>query len=84
MMSGSSQYLVWQSFEQRLDWFQLVEGEYQPLLPDSEGIIQSQVFPGLWLAVEALLHNQMSQVLAVLQAGMNAPEYTAFWEELDR
>ncbi len=45
--NGVGEYIVWQVFENRLDWFQLVEGEYRSLVPDQDGIIRSRVFPGL-------------------------------------
>ena len=80
--NGVTEYIVWQSFERRLDWFQLVEGEYQPLLPDSDGIICSGIFPGLWLAVDSLLSDRMVDVLEVLQRGIGSPEHTAFVEQL--
>jgi Uma2 family endonuclease len=80
--NGVLEYIVWQSFENRLHWFHLVEGEYQALLANEDGIIRSQVFPGLWLAVEALLNNQMAQVLEVLQLGLNSPEHKEFVEQL--
>lgn len=73
--NGVLEYIVWQSFENQLDWFHLVEGEYQALLASGDGIIRSQVFPGLWLAVEALLNNQMARVLEMLQLGLNSPEH---------
>ena len=63
--NGVGEYIVWQSFERRVDWFQLVEGEYQPLVPDSDGIIRSGIFPGLWLAVDSLLSDRMVDVLEV-------------------
>jgi Uma2 family endonuclease len=53
----------------QLEWFGLTDGEYQLLSPDGDGILRSQVFPGLWLAVDALLSHQMAQVLEVLQVG---------------
>jgi Uma2 family endonuclease len=40
--NGIQEYILWQSYENRLDWFQLVEGEYQLLLPDEAGVIRSQ------------------------------------------
>ncbi|NJL87580.1 MAG: Uma2 family endonuclease [Leptolyngbyaceae cyanobacterium SM1_1_3] len=80
--SGVLEYIVWQSFEQRLDWFHLVEGAYQLLQPDADGILRSQAFPGLWLAAEALLNNQMAQVLEILQQGIASPEHTAFAQKL--
>jgi len=61
----------------------LVDGAYQLLSPNAEGIIQSQVFPGLWLAVDALLTNQMVQVLTVLQTGINSPDHAAFVQQLE-
>jgi Uma2 family endonuclease len=80
--NGVGEYLVWQVFENRLDWFELVQGEYRSLIPDPDGIIRSRVFPGLWLAVEALLSHQMSRVLTALQKGLNTPEHDAFVKQL--
>ncbi|UZQ53099.1 Uma2 family endonuclease [Trichothermofontia sichuanensis B231] len=80
--NGVQEYGVWQVYENRLDWFQLVAGEYQPLLPDSAGVIQSRIFPGLWLAVAALLKGEMTQVLVTLQAGLNSSEHQQFIQRL--
>lgn len=80
--NGVLEYVIWQSYENQLDWFQLVDGDYQLLAPDSDGIIRSRVFPGLWLAVEALLSNQMARVLEVVQEGVRSPEHAAFVERL--
>jgi Uma2 family endonuclease len=82
--NGVLEYIVWRSFENQLDWFGLVEGEYQALLADGDGIIRSQVFPGLWLALEALLNNQMARVLEVLQLGLSSPEHGEFVEQLGK
>ncbi len=76
--NGIQEYIVWQIFENQLDWWQLVDGEYVALERDSEGIIRSQVFPGLWLDVLALLDGNMTQVMAVLQQGLNSPEHDDF------
>jgi Uma2 family endonuclease len=78
--NGVLEYVIWQSHDNQLEWLQLVDGEYRSLVPDQDGIIRSRVFPGLWLAVEALLSNQMAQVLEVLQAGLRSPEHEAFVE----
>jgi Uma2 family endonuclease len=80
--NGIREYIVWQVFEQRLDWFYLQEGEYISLPVDEDGVIRSQVFPGLWLAVNDLLAGNMGRVLAVLQEGLAAPEHTAFVQQL--
>ena len=50
------------------------EGEYVPLPVERDGVIRSQVFPGLWLAADDLLTGNMGQVLAVLQEGLAAIE----------
>ncbi|MEH2386474.1 MAG: Uma2 family endonuclease [Nostoc sp.] len=80
--NGIQEYLVWQVFEQRIDWFHLEAGEYTNLHPDAAGVIQSRVFPGLWLDQSALLSGDMQQVLSVLQAGVNSIEHQAFVQQL--
>ena len=80
--NGVQEYLVWQVFEQRLDWFCLREGEYGTLSPDAEGIVRSQVFPGLWLAANDLLTGNLQAVLQVLQQGMSTPEHQQFVQRL--
>ncbi|PSO50224.1 MAG: Uma2 family endonuclease [Cyanobacteria bacterium QH_9_48_43] len=76
--NGIREYIVWQVLDQKLDWFALKEGNYNSLEPDQSGIIRSEVFPGLWLAVSALLDGNMATVLAVVQEGLNSPEHSAF------
>ena len=76
--NGVQEYIVWQTLENKLDWFCLQNGEYLLLVPDVDGVIKSQVFPGLWLAVTSLITGDMTQVLAVLQQGLNSKEHTDF------
>ena len=80
--NGVREYLVWQTSERRFDWFVLEDGDYISQNPDASGVIRSSVYPGLWLAVGALLAGDMSQVLATLQAGLASAEYAAFKEQL--
>lgn len=80
--NGVKEYLVWQVFEQKLDWFVLENGEYVLLEADTDGIIKSRVFPGLWLDTFALLTGEMTQVLAVLKQGLNSPEHEIFVQQL--
>ena len=75
---GVAEYVVWRTKDKRIDWFQLIEGEYVPLTPDSNGVIESQVFPGLRLAVAALLEGHLALVLSELQKGLSTPEHAAF------
>lgn len=76
--NGVPEYLVWQVYENRLDWFCLVDGDYQPLPMAADGVMRSATFPGLWLAVTALLQGNMAEVLAGLQAGIQSPEHQQF------
>ncbi|NEQ99787.1 MAG: Uma2 family endonuclease [Cyanothece sp. SIO2G6] len=76
--NGVQEYLVWRVFDQRLDWFCLQGDDYVALESDAQGILRSQVFPGLWLDREALIVGNMQQVMAVLQAGLASPEHQAF------
>ncbi|KAB8317949.1 Uma2 family endonuclease [Tolypothrix campylonemoides VB511288] len=80
--NGVQEYIVWQIYENRLDWFKLEEGRYISLEPDADGVIRSGVFPGLWLAVPALREGNLAVVLAVLQQGLETPEHQAFVERL--
>jgi len=82
--TGVKEYIVWQTYECRLDWFRLCEGEYLILTPDEYGVVHSQVFPGLDLAVEALLKGDLAKVLSELQKGLNTVEHAAFVESLLR
>ena len=68
--NGVQEYIVWQAYENRLDWFSLQKGRYVLLQPDEKKIIRSQVFPGLWLSVDALRQGNRAELLAVLQEGL--------------
>jgi Uma2 family endonuclease len=81
--NGVKEYIVWQVLEQKLTWFCLEQGEYLELTPDENGILKSRVFPGLWLAVNELLTENMSEVLNVLQSGLQSDEHAEFISKLD-
>ena len=76
------EYVVWQVYEKRIDWFQWTENGYESLVPDSAGVVHSQIFPGLCLAVPALLQGDMAQVLAVLQKALTSTAHADFVEHL--
>lgn len=66
--NGVREYVVWQVLEGRIDWFRLRDGEYVPVSADARGVIQSEVFPGLRLAVKAMLAGDMVTVLKELSS----------------
>jgi hypothetical protein len=76
--NGICEYLLWRVEDQEIDWFVLRGSSYQPLAPGPDGILRSEVFPGLWLDPRALLAADLPRVLAVLQQGLASPEHAAF------
>lgn len=65
--AGVPEYLVWQVYERRIDWFRLRDGVYAPLLPDTRGVIASVEFPGLRLDVAAMLAGDNAAVLKAVR-----------------
>lgn len=78
------EYLVWRVDDGEFDWFRLTSEAYIKLEPDLDGIICSQVFPGLWLDRAALLSGDLAKVLAVLQLGIATSEHQVFVDKLSR
>ena len=75
--NGVYEYLVWLTQEQQFRWYVLQQGDYVQQQPDLQGVLSSQVFPGLRLAVVALLSGDMQRVLAVLQEGIESEDHDA-------
>ena len=82
--NGVKEYIVWQVLDRKITWFYLEQGEYLDLPADTNGIVRSRVFPGLWLAVTELLAGNMQSVLAVIQEGVHSPEHAAFIQKVAR
>ena len=80
--NGVQEYLVWKVNEKELNWFRLREGEYVQLEADVNGVICSEVFPGLWLAVSALITGDLARVLGVVQQGLATAEHGNFVNRL--
>jgi Uma2 family endonuclease len=80
--NGVQEYIVRRVLDGAIDWLALREGMYLRLEPDDEGILRSEVFPGLWLDFPALLSGDLAKVLATLQQGLASPEHAAFVERL--
>jgi Uma2 family endonuclease len=80
--NGVQEYLVWRVYDGEFDWFRLNAGEYIKLEPDSNGIIYSQVFPGLCLDKAALLTRNLAKVLEVLSQGLASQAHQDFVQQL--
>src|SRR5262245_28250101 len=76
--AGVREYLVLRSEDAAVDWFVLRRGVYERLVPDAHGILRSEVFPGLWLDVPALLRDDPVVLRAVVMNGVRTPEHAAF------
>lgn len=79
---GIQEYIVWRVYDKQIDWFRLQEKRYVKVPPDEQGLISSQVFPGLILAVSVLLAGEYAQVLAKLQKSLQSSEHQNFVERL--
>lgn len=80
---GVNEYFIWLTEKQRIEWYSLRGGEYVLLQPGADGVIKSEVFPGLWLDVVALLNGDLMKVFAVQQQGLASAEHLAFVERLN-
>lgn len=69
-------------FEQEVRWHALVDGRYQLVLPDADGLCRSRIFPGLWLDGKALLAGDLRQVLDRLHDGLRSAEHERFVAQL--
>ncbi len=76
--SGVQEYVVWRVDDRALDWLVLREGEYVPLPLDAHGVVRSEVFPGLWLTVPALMAGDGPGLMRTLHEGMGTSEYGGF------
>jgi Uma2 family endonuclease len=64
--AGVREYVVWQLYEQRINWFHLQQGRYVPLFPDEQGLVRSVTFPDLHLPVAKVLSGDHVAVLAAV------------------
>jgi len=80
--AGVREYLVWRPLDRQFDWFILDKDEYRCNTPASPGVLRSPHFPGLALAVDALLNDDSAKVLDVLQTSLQSPPHAAFVAQL--
>jgi Uma2 family endonuclease len=76
--NGVQEYLVLLTHERVTRWHRFQAGETTLILADAEGVLQSQVLPGLHLHEQRFWAGDLAGVLAVLQAGIETPAHAAF------
>lgn len=64
--NGVPEYVIWRTLDGAIDWLRLREGEYIKVEPGTDGVIESEAFPGLRLNVPKLLAGDLAGVLAEL------------------
>lgn len=79
---GVQEYFVWLAYEEEIRCYRLREGKFQPLTADAQGVVRSEVFPGLWLDVAAMMRDDMRRALAALNEGIASKEHAEFVERL--
>jgi hypothetical protein len=60
----------------------LRQGKYEPPPADPAGMVRSDVFPGLWLDVPAMLQGDLASVLAGIDRGVESAEHADFVQRL--
>jgi Uma2 family endonuclease len=76
--NGVKEYIVWRTLDREIDYFILRDGEYQRLSPEPDGLLRSEIFPGLWLDAASLLAGDLAVVLQQIQAGVASPPHDTF------
>lgn len=75
---GVKEYIVWRVLDRAIDWFILRNDQYQPLLLQQQGYLESETFPGLRLEPAAMANLEMPTVLKVLQEGLASQVHASF------
>lgn len=77
--NGVGEYLVVLTEEQHeVRWMALVEDRFAPIAPDSDGLLKSRLFPGLWLDAAALLAGDLPKLLAAIDQGCSTDAHREF------
>ncbi len=76
--AGVKEYVVVALRQKQVRWFVLHHGKFTALQPGPDGILRSEVFPGLWLDSNALVREDGRRLLAVLREGLATPDHAVF------
>ena len=76
--NGVREYVVWRTYDNEIDYFILRDGNFARLEAGPDGLIRSEIFPGLWLDPYALMSGDLAGVSKAVQLGTATPEHAAF------
>jgi Uma2 family endonuclease len=80
--AGVREYLFVGIDPDEVRWFRLEEGRYLSLDAETDGILRSRVFPGLWLDPNALLTRDLERLIRALDLGLATTDHQAFVRRL--
>ena len=80
--AGVQEYIVRALEPDEVLWFVLRAGLFVELPPGSDGILRSEIFPGLWLAPEALIAGDTRRLRLLIDLGVATPEHAALVDRL--
>jgi Uma2 family endonuclease len=80
--NGVQEYLVLLTHEQETRWFRFENGETYRIEADEQGVLHSQVLPGLYFDTHRFWQGDLAGLLAVLQQGLASEEHAAFVKQL--
>jgi Uma2 family endonuclease len=80
--AGVLEYIVWRTRDGEVDGWRMDNDAYVPWTPDADGILRSQIFPGLWLDLRALILEDAAAILSAVGQGIASPEHVDFKTQL--
>jgi Uma2 family endonuclease len=80
--AGALEYIVFDVLHQKFHWFARIEGRFQRLPRETDGIYRSRAFPGLWINEPAFIQGDKRAVFLAIRSGTTSPEHAEFVERL--
>jgi Uma2 family endonuclease len=81
--NGVQEYILWRVYDDVIEWFVRRKDVFE-VLGTTDGILRSEVLPGLWLDPVAMIDGDMERVMTVAQQGIASPEHAAFLARLQQ
>lgn len=78
LRNGVREYIVWRTFDRKIDYFIRRGDHYDRLPADAAGRYRSEVFPGLWIDGKNLLDGNLAAALDFVRQGTASPAHGEF------
>ncbi|MCZ2342812.1 MAG: Uma2 family endonuclease [Bacteroidales bacterium] len=80
--AGVREYLIVLTRTQSVIWYTRNASGFVEMRPSTAGVLQSQVFPGLWLQATAVFDETAKRLRLTLERGLASSEHAAFVQQL--